>query len=157
MSFVIMNKYIWTKRNVSCMGKETKIELHFFDGNDYIECTSLKFFLCFMCCDRCCRGLFGLWFYSDLYLSLLLTICYCWCDRCCRGLFGLWFYSDLYHGQTHRCDTYDNDDNFYPIPKTGDGLSNAGSCVRNKTLSNCCWRCEIILLDDIVTVAVLWK
>lgn len=28
---------------------------------------------------------------------------------CYRGLFGLWFDGDLYHGQTHRCDTYDND------------------------------------------------
>lgn len=26
-----------------------------------------------------------------------------------QGLFGLWFDGDLYHGQTHRCDTYDND------------------------------------------------
>jgi hypothetical protein len=26
-----------------------------------------------------------------------------------RGLFGLWFDEGLYHGQTHRCDTYDND------------------------------------------------
>ncbi|XP_062595745.1 oxidation resistance protein 1-like isoform X1 [Saccostrea cucullata] len=26
-----------------------------------------------------------------------------------QGLFGLWFDGDLYHGQTHHCDTYDND------------------------------------------------
>ncbi|XP_055997399.1 nuclear receptor coactivator 7-like isoform X3 [Ostrea edulis] len=26
-----------------------------------------------------------------------------------QGLFGLWFDEGLYHGQTHRCDTYDND------------------------------------------------
>ena len=45
MSCVIMNEYIWTKPNVSCLGEESKIELRFFDGNYYIECILLKFFL----------------------------------------------------------------------------------------------------------------
>ena len=108
----------------------------------------------------CCRGLFGLWFYEDLYISLLLTIIYCWGFRCCRGLFGLWFDGDLYHGQTHHCDTYDNDiltsnEDFivkvleawistqdwnqrarkiHPLtPQKMDGISNTGSYARKNS------------------------